>query len=263
MAFFVQEKEALGGKWLIFGTEGSGKTNLGKRFPLPIIIRTEKGVNEKGGMYSDPSCYEELVSDLKDLYNSDDMYGRKTLVVDSVSRVEPMINDYFCRQKSIAEVQDLGGKKMGGAYVWREAVLPIWEKLLKMLSAIHEKFECNIVIIAHNAMKQEKLFNADSYNKEDLDLINPKATSMIRRWSDVNAFIHPLVMVRNTTGNEKMKNNIGAGDGTLQIGLRRKGGYHAKCRDFDGRVDTQNVDVIPYEFDGASFFNVFNSVLAK
>lgn len=263
MAFFVQENDVMGGQFLIYGTEGSGKTNLGKRFPLPIIIRTEKGVNDKGGMYSDPSSYEELKSDLTDIYNSDDMWGRKTIVIDSASKVEPLINSYFCRTKGVTEVQDVGGKKMGGAYVWREAVLPLWDEFLSMLTAIKDKFECNIVLICHNKMKDTKLHNADSYNMEDLDLVNPKATDTLRRWSDVNAFIHPNVFVKNTTGNDKMKNNIGIGDGKMQIGLMRKPGYHAKCRDFDGRVDTLNLDVIPYEIDGATFFDVFGKVIAK
>lgn len=263
MAFHIQEQDVMGGCFLIYGTEGSGKTNLAKQFPAPIIMRTEKGVSDKGGMYSDPKSYEEVKADLAEIYNSDDMFGRKSLIIDSASKLEPLLNDYFCRTKGVMEVQDVGGKKMGGAYVWREAVVPLWDEFLSMLTAIRDKFECNIAIVCHNKMKDTKLFNADSYNMEDLDLINPKATDILRRWSDVNAFIHPNVFVKNTTGNDKMKNNIGIGDGKLQIGLMRKPGYHAKCRDFNGRVDTMNLDVIPYEINGESFFNTFANVIAR
>lgn len=263
MAFFVQEQDVMGGCFLIYGTEGSGKTNLAKQFPLPVIFRTEKGVSDKGIRYSDPSSYEELMTDLHSLYNSDDMFGHKSVIIDSASKVEPLINNYFCRLKGVNEVQDVGGKKMGGAYVWREAVLPIWDEFLAILKALHDKFECNVVVVCHNKMKDTKLFNADSYNMEDLDLINPKATDILRRWSDVNAFIHPNVVVKNTTGNDKMKNNIGIGDGKFQIGLTRKPGYHAKCRDFNGRVDTLNLDTIPYEINGETFFNVFGPVISR
>ena len=265
MAFFVQENEVLGGNFLIYGQEGSGKTNLAKRFPKPVIVRTEKGVSEKGGIYSDPTTYGELWDDLISIYEQGMPQGSTSLVIDSVTKAETLINSQFCAQQGISELQDLGGKKMGGAYVWREAVMNIWNDFLSLLSAIRERHEINIVLVAHNKMKQEKRVDSDSYNMEDLDLLNPRAVEAIRRWSDVNAFIYKKVVVTNTTGNDKMKNNIARDTGgTNLIGLKRNAGFHAKLRDFGGRVDVANIpDSIEYDLEGTEFFNVFSNVLAK
>tara|TARA_R110000782_G_scaffold270483_1_gene371862 strand:+ start:50260 stop:51048 length:789 start_codon:yes stop_codon:yes gene_type:complete len=262
MAYVQVNEHSMGGKFLIYGQEGSGKTNLGKQFPSPIIMRTERGVNEIGGKYLDSSSYEEARSDLIDLYNSEGMYGSKSLIIDSLTALESMVHVSFCNQKNIAELQDLGGKKMGGAYVWREAVLPIWHDLQNLLDAIQLKFSCNIVIIAHNRMKSEKLAYTESYSMEDLDMLNPKASESFRRWSDVNGFIYNKVMVRNV-GDQMAKNNIGTGLGEKVIGLKRSAWYYAKTRDFSGRIDSSSIDEIPYEKDGASFFNLFDPVISK
>lgn len=264
MAFFMQETEVLGGSFLIYGQEGSGKTNLGKRFPSPVIIRTEKGVSEQGGIYSDPTNYADYYNDLLSVYESGLPDGRKSLVVDSLTKVETLMNAQFCADKGISELQDLGGKKMGGAYVWREAIMPYWDDMFNLLSAIKDKHEINVVLIAHNKMKQEKRVDTDSYNMEDLDLLNPRAVEAARRWSDVNAFIYHPVMVQNTTGNDKMKNNIARSSNQKMIGLKRAAGYHAKLREWGGRVDVANVpESIEYDLEGNNFFSIFEQVLAK
>ena len=265
MAFNIQETESLGGNFLIYGQEGSGKTNLGKRFPKPVIFRTEKGVNEKGGIYSDPKTYKELYDDLVDVFHNGMPYEAKSLIIDSVTKTETLINDAFCEMQGISELQDLGGKKMGGAYVWREAVMGMWNDFLNLLSAIQERHEINIVLIAHNKMKQEKRVDSDSYNMEDLDLMNPRAVEAIRRWSDVNAFIYKKIAVSNTTGNDKMKNNIARDiGGSNLIGLKRNAGFHAKLRDFGGRIDVENTpDSIEYDLSGKVFFDLFDPILSK
>jgi len=276
MAFYTIEQQEMGGKFVLFGEEGKGKTNLAKRFPKPLYFRMEKGLTDKGMMVSDPKNVQEFINDLLSIYNyapersegdpvPEMPNGAKSVVVDTITKLETYINDAFVQEHQIETLADFGGRKAFGAYAWREAVIPKWDYILDLLDAIQAKYECNIVLVCHDQMKEKKQRNEEGFQVKDVYLINSKIPDRIRQWADVVAFIYEDVLT-GTVGSDLSKQNVARGLEGPKIGLDSDGSFHAKTREFGGRVNIQAVKQqksIPYEFEGTTFFNVFSEVLAK
>lgn len=276
MAFFTIEEQEKGGKFALFGEEGKGKTNLAKRFPKPLYFRMEKGLTDKGMMVSDPKNIQEFINDLLEIYNfaPDRMEGEqakelpngaKSVVIDTVTKLETYINEAFLQEHGIDTLADFGGRKAFGAYAWREAVIPKWDYVLNLLDAIQAKYECNIVLVCHDQMKEKKQRHEEGYQVKDIYLVNSKIPDRIRQWADVIAFIYEDVLT-GTVGTEMRKQNVAKGLEGPKIGLDSDGSFHAKTRDFGGRVDIPTIKQmksIPYEFEGTTFFNVFSEVIAR
>jgi len=76
---------------VIHGSPGIGKTTLGAAAPSPVFIRTEDGM---GTLTCDAFPVAETFQDVLDALTalfSDPKHGYQTVVIDSLSALEPLI----------------------------------------------------------------------------------------------------------------------------------------------------------------------------
>src|SRR5215472_5194619 len=90
---------------LLYGAEGRGKTTLAAKFPKPVAMLLERGLPR--GVSVDAieglGTYGEILDALRALYK--DPAGLKTLLVDTVDALEPLILDHLCAQRGWKDIE--------------------------------------------------------------------------------------------------------------------------------------------------------------
>lgn len=171
----------------IYGPSGVGKTSLAAQFPSPIFIQTEDG----GGLlelntFSDRPMrdYNEVRSALNALANED--HDFKTVVIDSVTRLEPLISDHICKQNGW---KNIASAAYGVGYVEMQNAC---HKFVKGLFELRAKQNMAIIMIAHEAVENFADPTVESYNRF-APRLDKKVEPIFREDMDIVGFMSPVV----------------------------------------------------------------------
>ena len=155
----------------IFSDSGMGKTTLASRFPKPIFIRTEDGMQaipEKHRPDAFPvveqvdALWEQLTALMKE------EHSYKTLVLDSVTALERLFIQYVIDsdpKKPRSINQALGGYGAGLA-----AVASLHQRVRKACGVLNERKGMSIVFIGHADTEVIELPDSDPYTRYSLRL---------------------------------------------------------------------------------------------
>lgn len=129
---------------LVFGLPGTGKTTFGCSAPAPIVLGPEDGLGSLDvARFPKPKNFTQAVEMVKELLTGQHSY--KTLVIDSLDWLEPMLWKEICEQSKYSSIEEFG---YGKGYV---LALRYWNDLVAILHDLREKM--NIVLIAHSRVK--------------------------------------------------------------------------------------------------------------
>lgn len=194
------------------GDSGMGKTTLASRFPKPIVIRAEDGLQaipEKHRPDAFPllSTTDELWEQLTALMKEDHKY--QTLIIDSVTALERMF---------IQHVIDSDPKKprsinqaLGGYGAGLSAVASLHQRVRKACGMLNERKGMHIVFVAHADTETVELPDQDPYNRYSLRL-GKKSVAPYLDDSDIVGFIKLQTF---TTGDGERKKAISDGSRLL------------------------------------------------
>lgn len=172
----------------IYGGHGIGKSTLASKFPAPIFISTEDGLDSLD-VVSFPKAQKisDVVESIKTLIKEDHQF--KTVVVDSVDwLIEPLIAESINAQYD--EKQQAYGK--GQMYMAEE-----FREILQGLDALRTKRGMNVVLIAHAAVVKFEDPRTDPYDRYQPKL--PKAcNALLQEWVDVLAFAAFKVIIKKS-----------------------------------------------------------------
>jgi DNA polymerase III delta prime subunit len=149
---------------LIYGPPGLGKTSLAAEFPSPVIMNLEDGVPNGVEIMSlgDLEEWSEVMAALTALFTQD--HDFKTLIVDSLDRLEAMAQRHVCKENKWASIEDAG---YGKGYVIAADTL---QKFLSACNWLRTKRGMNIVYIAHSAIGRFDDPQSGAYSKYDIRL---------------------------------------------------------------------------------------------
>lgn len=196
----------------ICGDSGLGKTTLATRFPKPIVIRAEDGlqaVPEKHRPDAFPvaDTVDKLWDQLRALLEEDHDY--RSVVVDSVTAIERMF---------IQHVIDSDPKKprsinqaLGGYGAGLSAVASLHQRVRKVCGALNERKNMHVVFVAHADTETVELPDQDPYNRYSLRL-GRKSVAPYVDDSDVVGFLKLLTF---TQGDGERKKAISNGERVL------------------------------------------------
>lgn len=86
-------------RFVVYGTEGIGKSTLGSQLPAPIFIQTEDGLSQiAADKFPQAQSYESVIEQLDALLNEEHEY--QSVVVDSLDRLELLIFDSILRDQN-------------------------------------------------------------------------------------------------------------------------------------------------------------------
>lgn len=132
---------------LIYGPPGMGKTTLAAEFPDPVFLQVEDGTPSGLELIgTKPTTFEEIMEAIGSLYNDDHAF--KTVVIDSLDKMEPMLWDAVCRENNWPNIEAPG---YGKGYV---ATAYLWRDLLDGLNALRVDRGMNVVLISHSEVER-------------------------------------------------------------------------------------------------------------
>lgn len=130
---------------LIYGVPGIGKSTLVSEAPFPLFMGDSKESSHlKVARLPEPKTFSELKDQIKELIASK-VLRFKTLAVDNLGWIEPLIYSEVCKENNKPTLESIG---YGKGY--KEAVTKHIE-LVSLLSDLRKKMD--IVIIGHSKVK--------------------------------------------------------------------------------------------------------------
>lgn len=172
----------------IYGGHGIGKSTLASKFPQPIFISTEDGIDSLDvTSFPRAQTVTDVAASIKTLIKEE--HDFKTVVLDSVDwLVEPLISTSINAQYD--EKQQAYGK--GQMYMAEE-----FREILQGFDVLRTRRGMNVVIIAHAAVVKFEDPRTDPYDRYQPKL--PKAcNALLQEWVDVLAFAALKVIIKKS-----------------------------------------------------------------
>ena len=189
---------------IMLGVEKIGKTTFacGTRFeggkiaetginnPVVISVKGEEGADSLAvGKFPVCNTYNDILDAIASLYSEEHEF--QTVVLDSVSAIQPIIYDDVCSEFSVNNIRKVSGFRTGEA-----AVVSRWRVILDGINALRDHKGMASVVIGHVAVKKHKNPEGDDYNTYDFDLDMAEVSELLKRWADVILFANTKVVVR-------------------------------------------------------------------
>ena len=164
-------------KIVICGQGKIGKTTFAAMAPNAIGILTEDGADAvDANAFPLASSLAEVYAAIDTLINQDHEF--QTLFIDSLDWLEPMIQDYVCKQNNWKNFEAPG---FGKGYV---AAAEEWRNLLSGLEVLRSAKGMGIILIAHDKIKRIEDPLTEGYDSHVLKL-HDKAAGLVQEWADV------------------------------------------------------------------------------
>ncbi|WP_299663876.1 ATP-binding protein [uncultured Ruegeria sp.] len=196
---------------VIYGRGKMGKTTLASEFPNPIFIQTEDGAGnlELTSFKDEPLVSLSEVNEALVALASED-HDFKTLVVDSVTQLEPLIWGEVCQRNSWRSIEDPG---YGKGYIEADVV---WREFLAACAWLRDNKRMNVVLIAHEVIENFSDPEREDYNRYKVRL-HKRAEAMIRERADIVGFINQVVVLDKGKSGKDTAKAKGSGQRALNL----------------------------------------------
>jgi hypothetical protein len=192
---------------LVHGGPGIGKSTFGACAPEPIFVRTEDGLGNLD-VYSFPlaETYDDVMAALAALY---DEHPFQTVVLDSLSALEPLIWKKVAADNGKTNVEDLG---YGKGYV---LALTYWQELMAALRGLAVRGVMPL-LIAHTDIVRFDSPDTDPYDRYQIKL-HKRAFQYLYEQCDVIGFATLPVAVRKNDKDDVKGRGIARGGRLLHL----------------------------------------------
>lgn len=167
-------------KVLLYGVHGLGKTTFGCTFDKPILLRVEDNASA-----IDAPTFPDLAKTFQDLCDAiQALHGEhefKTLVVDSLDWMEPLVWANTCAKLEIGSIEQAG---YGKGYVEADND---WRMLMGGFDSLRINRGMQIVLIAHAEIKNFQAPDGEAYDRYQIKL-HKRAWALWQEWANVVLF---------------------------------------------------------------------------
>lgn len=204
----------------IYGGHGIGKSTLASKFPNPIFISTEDGLDSLDvTSFPRANAIEDVVESIKTLIKED--HDFKTVVIDSVDwLVEPLIT------RSVESSHDAKDLAFGKSQMF---VAEEFREILQGLDALRSKRRMNVVLIAHAAVVKFEDPRTEPYDRYQPKLPN-RCNALLQEWADVLAFAAFKVIIRKSDAGFNAQKSRGVTTGERLLHFVENPAFAAKNR---------------------------------
>lgn len=199
---------------LIHGVAGVGKTTFAAGAPDPVFVITEDGLGTLDAPHFPLArSFDEVMEALAALYSEDHAF--RTVVVDSVDWLEPLIWARACRDNGWKSIEDAG---YGKGYV---AALDLWRQYIDGLNALRDDKGLAVIQIAHTDIKRFDSPEHEPYDRYIIKL-HARAAALLQEHSDAVLFAnYRISTVKSDVGfNKKVTRALGSGERVLYTAER-------------------------------------------
>jgi hypothetical protein len=214
-------KTTLAPRILLYGPAGIGKTTLGSMFPGAVILPVEDGADGlECPKLPRPVNWEAVIATLQELVI--DHQGIKTLVVDSITEVERMVQRFTAEKLGIKAISDIPYQK-GFDNVVVEMV-----SLVNLLTALRAKGVA-IILIGHMSVIKYEDPRTAGYDRFQ-PALHKSCGPLITQWCDAVLCANYRVYTEDRTGGFNKTTTKAKGEGERVIYCDEKPTHIAKNR---------------------------------
>jgi hypothetical protein len=195
---------------LIYGPPKIGKTTLAAEFPLPVFLKVEDGDTHGVDLTGwEIRSFGEAMEAIVALY---DDHNFKTVVVDSLSRFEPMVWESVCFDHKWKDMEAPG---FGKGYVAADLK---WLEFMQAINGLRRKRNMTVVLIAHSEVKRIEDPITGPLDRYMIQL-HKRALDIVHKEVDVIAFMNYQISIVETRGqfNRTHRKGVGAGERVLHF----------------------------------------------
>jgi hypothetical protein len=204
-------------KALLYGVEGVGKSTFGASAPAPIFLCSEDGTAQLDvARFPTPRHWSDALEAVRVL--SHESHDFKTLVIDTLDWLEPLVWQAVCQAGGKANIEEFG---YGKGYV---LALDQWRTLLGRLELLRTTRKMHVVMLAHASIRKVSDPQAGDFDRYRMKL-HDKSADLLREWVNEVLFTRHEVMTVERKG--KMR---GVSSGARVIHTQWTAAYDAKNR---------------------------------
>ena len=208
-------------KIVCYGVQGIGKTSFGATFDSPVLLPVEDGAAAIDVDAFPLMTSFEQVTDAITALHEDHQF--KTLVLDSLDWLEPLVWDMTCRANGKDSIEAFG---YGKGYAEADKY---WRYLMSGFDSLRLNKGMTILLLAHSEVKKVEPPETDPFDRYQMRL-HKRAFALWQEWSDMNLFLNYRVSVQKSAegfGQERVR---GVGTGDRVIYTTERPAYDAKSR---------------------------------
>jgi hypothetical protein len=224
LAALQKKKNEISPILLMYGTAGMGKTSLALEAPDPVYIqispeRPPMGVETNG--WGEITSWPQVCEALQALYEEEHSY--KTVVIDSLDALEPLIWKDICLQNQWANIETPG---YGKGYMVADGH---WRQLIDMCDYLRRDRNMNVIWLALALAKDHEEPGSVPYKRYDLKL-HRRAEGLATQAADGVLFINTKVVIKEADGGFGKKSIHAEGGGTRWMFTDARPAFVAKNR---------------------------------
>lgn len=206
---------------VVYGVEGIGKSTFASEAPDPIFLGMEEGTAQldvKRFPTPEDVSWTDVLDAIRELTTK--QHDFKTLVIDTLDWVEPIIWAHICARDRQTGIEGYG---YGKGYV---AALDEWRLLLAAIERLRRTREMGVIAIAHSWVKPFRNPSGDDFERYEMK-IHQKAAKLWMEWSDAVLFAnHELLTIKD----DRTKRVKGISSGTRLLYTTHSAWADAKNR---------------------------------
>ncbi len=167
-------------RFLIYGTEGIGKSTTAASAPRPVFVQTEDGTDQIGcDSFPLATDFQQVLNALDSLASEEHDY--QTVVIDTIDWLERLIWAKVCEDRGVKSIEDIGYQK---GYVF---ALDFWRQVIDRLDRLRNERSMCVVLLAHCKIEKFEDPESPAYDRYSPRL-HKHANAMITEWVDAALF---------------------------------------------------------------------------
>ena len=211
-------------KIVVIGVQGIGKTTFGATFPDPILLRTEDGAHAIDvNTFPDLATNYQAIVDAITALHGDHTF--KTLVVDSLDWLEPLIWTETCREHGAESIEQVL-KGYGKGYLEADKY---WRVVMGGFDSLRANKGMHVVLLAHSEVKTVTPPDSDQYDRYQMRL-HKRALGLWSEWADIVTFLTYKIAIRKEDKGFGKDRTRATGSGDRVIYTTERPAWDAKNR---------------------------------